>query len=64
MTAFQEWSSRRFEMMAEDGKHLLEDSQKFMETGAHLLSTGWSTENGAAAPNRESNLQSTPCNHR
>ncbi|MGA2842776.1 MAG: phasin family protein [Steroidobacteraceae bacterium] len=45
MTACQEWSSRRFEMIAEDGKHLLEDSQKFMETGARLLSTGWSTEN-------------------
>ena len=37
MTACQEWSSRRFEMMAEDGKHLLSDTQKFMETGAHLF---------------------------
>ncbi len=49
MTTFQEWSSRRFEMMAEDGKHLLEDSQKFMETGAHLLSTGWPTKNGGGS---------------
>jgi len=40
MTACQEWSSRRFEMMAEDGKHLLSDTQKFMETGAHLLANG------------------------
>lgn len=31
MAAYQEWVSRRFEMMAEDGKHLLEDTQKFME---------------------------------
>ena len=39
MTACQEWG-RRFEMMAEDGKHLLSDTQKFMETGAHLLANG------------------------
>ncbi|MGD0023515.1 MAG: phasin family protein [Xanthobacteraceae bacterium] len=41
MTACQEWTSRRFEMMAEDGKHLFADTQKFMETGARLLSNGW-----------------------
>ena len=41
MTACQEWSSRRFEMMAEDGKHVFGDAQKFMETGARLLSSGW-----------------------
>jgi hypothetical protein len=41
MTACQEWTSRRFEMMAEDGKHLLADTQKFMETGARMVSNGW-----------------------
>ncbi len=41
MTACQEWTSRRFEMMAEDGKQLFADTQKFMETGARLLSNGW-----------------------
>lgn len=41
IAACQEWSSRRFEMMAEDGKHLLADTQKFMETSARLLSNGW-----------------------
>lgn len=41
MTACQEWSGRRFEMMTEDGKHLFSDSQKFMETGVRLLSNGW-----------------------
>ncbi len=41
MTACQEWTSRRFEMMAEDGKHLFDDTQKFMQTGARLLSNGW-----------------------
>lgn len=41
MTACQEWTNRRFEMMAEDGRHLLADTQKFMETGARILSSGW-----------------------
>jgi hypothetical protein len=41
MTACQEWTSRRFEMMAEDGKHLFADVQKIMETGTRLLSSGW-----------------------
>ncbi len=40
MAACQEWTSRRFAMMAEDGKHLLADTQKFMEVGARLLSNG------------------------
>jgi Phasin protein len=40
MSACQEWTSRRFEMMAEDGKHLLADYQKLMEMGTHLLSNG------------------------
>jgi hypothetical protein len=40
MAACQEWTSRRFEMMAEDGKHLLADTQKFMEVGTRLLSNG------------------------
>ena len=37
MAAYQEWASRRFEMMAEDGKHLLADTQKLMEAATHLL---------------------------
>lgn len=41
MTACQEWSSRHVEMMAEDGKHLFADAQKFMETGSRFLSDGW-----------------------
>lgn len=41
MTACQEWSSRHVEMMAEDGKHLFADAQKFMETGSRFLSNGW-----------------------
>jgi hypothetical protein len=48
MTACQDWTSRRFEMMAEDGKHVLADSQKFMEVGARLVSNGWLSRSGAS----------------
>jgi hypothetical protein len=41
MIACEEWATRRFEMMAEDRKHLLTDCQMFTETGARLLSKGW-----------------------
>lgn len=41
LAACQQWGSRRFELIAEDGKHLAADTQKFMEAGARLLATGW-----------------------
>jgi hypothetical protein len=41
MTTCQDWTSRRFELMAEDSKHLLANTQKFIETGARLWSNGW-----------------------
>jgi hypothetical protein len=40
-TIYQEWTSRRMEMSAEDAKRLFADGQKFVETGAPLLSNGW-----------------------
>jgi hypothetical protein len=40
-TLCRELASRRLEMAAEDARHLLADSQKFMETGAHLLANRW-----------------------
>ena len=40
ITAWQEWAGRRFEMMATDSKHFLDDYQRFAEIGAHTLSTG------------------------
>jgi len=49
MTTCQEWNSRRLEMLAEDGKHLLADTQKFVEMSAHLLSRGWQPESSTAA---------------
>jgi Phasin protein len=51
MTVCQEWSGLRFEMMAEDGKHLLADAQKLMQTGARLLSNGWWSNGPAVANN-------------
>ena len=41
MTAYQEWGGRRLEMMAEDTKHLMDTTQKFMETSARLIANGW-----------------------
>lgn len=41
MIAYQEWASRKFEMMAKDGMHLAADAQKFVRTGINLLSNGW-----------------------
>jgi cell wall assembly regulator SMI1 len=46
MVACQEWTTRRLEMMAEDGTHLLADTQKFMETGMRFMSNGWATNGG------------------
>jgi Phasin protein len=40
MSAWQEWTRQRLEMMGEDGKHLLADMQSFMETGARLMPSG------------------------
>ena len=48
MAAYQEWASRRFEMMAEDGKHLLADTQKIMEAATHLLPNGSLIKGGGA----------------
>jgi hypothetical protein len=37
ITAYQNWGSRRFEMMAEDTKHLWDDTQKFIQVSARVL---------------------------
>jgi hypothetical protein len=41
MTACQEWTSRWLGLVAEDGRHLLEDTQKCIEAGRHLQSKSW-----------------------
>jgi hypothetical protein len=38
---YQEWMTRRMEMMAEDGRKFFSDSQKFMNSTVRLLSKGW-----------------------
>ncbi len=52
MAACHEWTSRRFEMMSEDGKHLLADTQNFMETGARFLSNGGVIKSGGFTTHR------------
>jgi hypothetical protein len=37
IAAYRIWGSRRLEMMAEDTKHLWDDTQKFVQAGARLL---------------------------
>lgn len=49
MAACQEWTTRRFELMAEDGKHLLADAQKLVETGARFWSGGWLSKAGGSS---------------
>jgi hypothetical protein len=40
-TAYQEWVSRHMEMATNDIKRMLADGQKFLETGAHIVSDNW-----------------------
>lgn len=50
ISACQDWTTQRFGMMAEDIKHILADTQKFMERGARLVASGTreSTSNPAS----------------
>ena len=41
MTTCQEWTGRHIEMIADDSKLLVADTQRFMETGARLLWNDW-----------------------
>jgi len=42
ITTCQNWNTRRLTMMADDGRRLVEETQKFMRTGSRFLSNGWS----------------------
>jgi hypothetical protein len=46
-TLWQDWTKRRMEMLAEDTRRLLADSQKFFQAGARFGSTGWPTGGGS-----------------
>jgi hypothetical protein len=37
MAACQGWTTRHFELMVEDTKHLLDDTQELIQTGARLM---------------------------
>jgi hypothetical protein len=50
MTAWQEWDSQRFEIMAEDGKHLVADIREVVKSGAGLLPNGGVWTGGPAGP--------------
>jgi len=39
--AWQEWGSRRMQLVAEDGKRLVADGQRLMEQATRLLANGW-----------------------
>ena len=40
MTAYQDWMTSHFEMMAEDAKHLMDKTQKFIQASAHVFANG------------------------
>ena len=44
--AYKEWSTRRFEMVPQDGKRLLADAQKFVETGVNLMTSAQFAKKG------------------
>jgi Phasin protein len=47
VSACQVWANRRFELLGEDTKHFIDDTQKFIQTGAHFLAiSGQSKELG------------------
>lgn len=39
-TACQEWASKRMDMLAEDGRRVVADNQKFIEASARFFSNG------------------------
>jgi hypothetical protein len=41
VSIYREWTSQQLEIIANDGKHLLDDTQKLIGTSAQLLSNGW-----------------------
>jgi hypothetical protein len=47
MAVCQDWSSRRFAMLAEDAGHVLDDTQKFMQTAAHVVTAGFAAKGPA-----------------
>ena len=44
----RDWATQYFQRLAEDGKHLADDTRKFMETGARMFSNGFEQPAAAA----------------
>lgn len=44
MAAYRQWGKRHFELMAEDAKCTMDAAQKIMQTGAHLIASGFAPE--------------------
>ena len=44
MAVSREWATQYFSMLAEDGKHLADDTRKFIEKSARLMSGGVSAQ--------------------
>lgn len=42
--AWQHWAKGRVELLAEDGKRVLADAEKLMETGERILGNGWARD--------------------
>jgi hypothetical protein len=40
----QEWANRHIELLAEDAKRLVADTEKVMETGARVFANGWASD--------------------
>jgi Phasin protein len=41
VAAWQEWTNRRMELLAQDGRQVLEETEKLMEAGARVFANGW-----------------------
>ena len=48
MAVSRDWATQYFAMLAEDGKHLADDTRKFIEKSTRLLSGGLSAQPQAA----------------
>jgi hypothetical protein len=49
MAISRDWSSQYLQRLAEDGKHLADDTRRFIETGARLFHNGFERPAAAAA---------------
>ena len=54
MAISRDWSSQYLQRLAEDGKHLADDTRRFIETGARLFHNGFERPAAAAAYARSS----------